>query len=113
MERLKAVAIIRAGVTHDFGEKGTHADLRSRLGDENPYEPMPGDEAGYLTDGGRFVDRWEASIIAGASGQAVAVARQLLSCDVMWDRRPSTRPDGQPAGGRGRLYGKPARKRLF
>ena len=90
-ERLVSCAIIRAGETHTGFQ--SHADIRRKLGDEDPYKANPGDSEGFMTDSGRFVGRGLAQAIGMASGQVTMNAVRLLSSEVIWDRiHPDLRP---------------------
>ena len=108
-ERLLTCAIIRGGIQESGDIGGTHADIRRRLGDENPYEPKRGDVEGFLTTDRRFVHRLEAAAVAFAAGQSTISMRELLSSDIDWDGRKA--PAKPP--GRGRLYGKPHKRPRF
>ncbi len=105
-ERLAAAAIRRNGKIESRGFK-THSDIRGALGDEDAYESKRADEEGFLTDGGRFVDRFEAAAIGYAVGQVRDPGARLLSSEVTWDAKPTT---GVPT--KRKLYGKQP-KRLF
>jgi hypothetical protein len=97
IERLICCALIRDGVTH----KGfrSHADLRGKLGDEDPYTPNPDDIEGFLTSNDRFVGRGAAAVIAFDAGQVrVSMGRPLLSSDVDWDGKPVARKNIYPGG---------------
>ena len=80
-ERLVACGIIRDGVTHSYGFK-SHAEVRRRMGDEDPYTSKHGDEEGFITSNDRFVSRREANFIAVEVGQSVLMDRKFLSSDV-------------------------------
>lgn len=82
-ERLKAVAIKRYGVVHERGFR-SHYQLRQALGDTNPQARNLGDEEGFVTSTGRFVDRDEAMTIGAAAGQCNITTRELLSSDIDW-----------------------------
>lgn len=82
-ERLIACAIIRNGVTESRGFK-EHWRIRAALGDSNPHESNTGDQEGFITSNGRFVNRYEARLIAEEAGQAVASIHPLLSSDINW-----------------------------
>jgi hypothetical protein len=68
--------------------KGSHAQLRSRLGDDIIYESRPGDQEGFVTSEGRFVTRLQAVRIGVEAGQLsdqwLTVRRDLLSSDINW-----------------------------
>lgn len=86
--RLTSCGIIRDGVTHGMGIPyfRSHANLRSSLGDKNPYVSNLNDEEGFVTDTKEFVSRDEAMLIAVESGQlSQAQGRKLLSSDLNWD----------------------------
>lgn len=84
-EMLTACAIIRGGETFSFAFK-SHAQIRDRLGDPEPYEtrPRPHDTEGFITSAGRFVDRQQAKIVGEMAGQVQPMTRELLSSDVNW-----------------------------
>jgi hypothetical protein len=87
-ERLAAAAIIRDGSIESRGFK-SHWQIRAALGDENPQQRKRGDEEGFVTSTGRFVDRDEAQDVAVASGQIPSrQGRTLLSADIDWDAKP-------------------------
>jgi hypothetical protein len=81
-ERLVSAAIVRDGQTK-HGLR-SHYELRASLGDDDPKVSRPGDIEGFLTDQGRFVDRWAARDVAVIAGQAMAASRPLLSSDINW-----------------------------
>lgn len=81
-ERLVSAAIIRNGDC--AGGFRSHAEIRANLGDECPYDSKPGDQEGFLTSKGRFVDRSEAMRVGDAAGQCAASLRPLLSSDIRW-----------------------------
>lgn len=84
MERLTACSIRRGGAVH-VGFR-SHANLRSSLGDANPYVSNLYDEEGFATDTKEFVSRDEAMLIALESGQlSSAMSRSMLSSDLNWD----------------------------
>ena len=84
-EKLVAVAIIRDGVTESRGFK-SHWQVRAALGDENPQIHHDGDEEGFLTSTGRFVNRGQARDVGIASGQLSPMwknaTRPVLSSDI-------------------------------
>lgn len=82
-ERLVSVAIVREGKVHSRGFK-SHAELRSALGDAEPYQQIerPWDVEGFLTSTGRFVNRREAVHVANESGQCRGRVGELLSSDI-------------------------------
>lgn len=82
-ERLTGVAIHRDGLNHTM-LKGSHAQIRARLGDEDPYTSNPNDIEGFITSHNRFVTRDEAKSIGDAAGQCRPMARTLLSSDISW-----------------------------
>lgn len=87
LEFLTGCALYRDGVLH--GETTvyrSHAEIRRKLEDRNPYEENPGDESGFMTNTGRFVGRIEASTIAVLAGQAAPMyeGRKILSGDITW-----------------------------
>lgn len=84
-EHLVACAIRRDGKIHRTHEKGAHWEIRAALNDDDPTKPMPGDQEGFLTSGGRFVGRRAANEIADACGQCRRMGREMLSSDVEWD----------------------------
>jgi len=81
VERLVACAIIRDGVTHSYGFR-SHAEIRRRLGDSDPYKSQRSDREGFITSTDRFVSRQEAKMIGVESGQCSDMSRELLSSDV-------------------------------
>lgn len=81
VERLVACAIIRDGVTHSYGFR-SHAEIRRRLGDSDPYKSQRSDREGFITSNDRFVSRQEAKVIGVESGQCSDMSRELLSSDV-------------------------------
>lgn len=85
-ERLIAAAIRRDGVVYTSGGGSrTHATVRRSLGDTDPYLSKRGDQEGFFTSTGRFVDRSTARMIAIDAGQIPAsFNRELLSSDVKW-----------------------------
>lgn len=86
-ERLTAAAIKRGGEVLERGLK-SHFQLRAALGDADPARRMIDDEEGFMTDTGRFVNRYEAKDIAIAAGQINKrwreAQRPLLSSDINW-----------------------------
>lgn len=82
-EHLVAAAIIRDGVVESRGFK-THSHIRAALGDNDPYSKRRGDDEGFLTNTGRFVNRHEARVIGSAVGQCGRSPRELLSADILW-----------------------------
>ena len=84
VERLTSVAIIRNGKTHSGFT--SHQELRRSMGDQNSSEPLPGDQNGFMTSTGRFVDREEAKMVGEESGQTMPQQRPLLSSDINWTR---------------------------
>jgi len=80
VERLVSVAIKRGDDIHKWFR--SHAELRSSLGDKNPYEPTPGDIAGFWTSEGRFLQRHQANRVGHAAGQCQIIGREFLSSDV-------------------------------
>ena len=81
--RLVSCAIIRDGVTHSYGFKN-HADIRSRLGDEDPYKSNPADCEGFLDEEGTFLTRHQANSVASRTGQCQSMMRRMLSSDIDW-----------------------------
>lgn len=97
IERLVSAALKRDGVVEARGFK-SHWQLRAALGDAEPNKRNWDDEEGFLTSTGRFVDRDEAKIVGGLSGQCMPMAgRDLLSSDINWDYRPEAEPKRQPS----------------
>lgn len=83
-ERLTGCAIRRNGAVH-VGFR-SHANLRSSLGDKNPYVSNLNDDEGFATDLREFIDREEAMLVALDSGQlSSAMSRKMLSSDLNWD----------------------------
>lgn len=90
VEKLVDVAIIRGDQTHHNGSR-SHSQLRAAI---NPPDVSPlcagmeGDENGFWTSNGRFVDRDEAKTIALKSKQIGPMwektTRMLLSSDIDW-----------------------------
>lgn len=87
-ERLVSCAIMRDGEIWSFGPSRSHAEIRRKLADADPYTSMPGDREGFITSEDRFVGRTEAKIVALGSGQISpdweGVRRELLSSDINW-----------------------------
>jgi hypothetical protein len=82
-EHLIEAAIRRNGEVH--GGFRSHAGVRRSLGDDDPYVSKPTDQEGFMTSGGRFVDRESALMIAIDAGQVPpSFNRQLLSSDIRW-----------------------------
>lgn len=95
IEHLVACALIRDGVTHSGGCK-EHWRIRAALGDADPYKSNPADTYGFLTNTGRFVDRYEARKIGAEAGQCQLAARELLSSEVdRWDLPPPPKESRQ------------------
>ena len=87
-EHLVSCAIKRDGALYTGGFHA-HWEIRyNLLGDESPQKGQPGDEEGYLTSEGRFVDRYEGADICSLAGQGRPTGMSgLLSCDVdKWDK---------------------------
>ena len=80
-ERLTACYIRRDGETYSYGFR-SHYDIRKRLGDADPLASKPGDEEGFITSSGRFVNRREAVLIGVKAGQCSEMSRELLSSDI-------------------------------
>lgn len=82
--RLVTCAIMRPDGTLLQGGK-THSDVRSKSGlYEDNYTHSGGDIEGYMDSTGTFLPRYQASIIAAKSGQAMPMHSHsnILSCDV-------------------------------
>lgn len=86
-ERLFACAIVRDGRRHSYGFR-SHAEIRRKLGDEDPYNSTPGDEEGFITTEDRFLSRRAAMILGEQTGQCQAMVRDLLSSDINWEAWP-------------------------
>lgn len=87
-EHLTAAAILRAGELFTFGFR-SHAQIRSRLGDTDPYQDKrrPADTEGFMTNTGRFLSRSEAKLVGEVAGQCQPMVRELLSSDINWQVR--------------------------
>ncbi len=85
-ERLVACCLKRNGGMISRALK-THAAIRHFLGDANPYVEKPGDECGYFTSTGRYVNRREAAAVGVGAGQLPEGwgDREVLSCDIEWE----------------------------
>jgi hypothetical protein len=83
MERLIGVAIIRDGIMYDM-RRGSHSQIRAKLGDEDIYTSNPADTEGFVTDKQRFVTRGQAQQLGIANGQCRTSSRMLLSSDIDW-----------------------------
>lgn len=84
-ERLVACCLKRGGGMISRALK-SHAEIRRFLGDANPYVEKPGDECGFFTSTGRYVNRREAAAVGRLSGQLPPnFDREVLSSDIDWD----------------------------
>lgn len=84
--RLVSAALIRDGVTH--ADAKSHAEIRRRLGDSDPYVSNRNDSEGFLTSDGTFLSRLASVPYGVNSGQLVSswlsCGRDLLSSDIDW-----------------------------
>lgn len=87
-ERLVACCLKRDGGMISRALK-SHAEIRRFLGDANPYVERPGDECGFFTSTGRYVNRREAAPVGVRSGQLPEGwgDREVLSSDIEWEGR--------------------------
>lgn len=94
MERLMYAAILRDG--HCHGGAKSHAEVRRKLGDENPYEHTLGDTEGFVSSRGQFYSRYAAIPVGVRAGQLdrrwLNVSRELLSSDIDWEGKPAPEP---------------------
>jgi hypothetical protein len=81
---LIACYIKRDGEYHSLGFRNHYA-IRAALGDESPKTSKEGDEEGFVTSDGRYLNRSEARLLGAKNGQCSAASRGLLSSDVNWD----------------------------
>ncbi len=88
-ERLTCVAIRRGGEVLQRGFQ-SHWELRYSLDPSllDPRQTVSGDEDGFYTSEGRFVDRSDAVEVAVNAGQLspgwLRAQRKLLSSDIDW-----------------------------
>ena len=85
-ERLVAAMIERSGRRFSWGFR-SHAEIRRKLGDADPYTSTAGDVEGFVTDKDRFLSRRGAMIVGEQAGQCQPMVRDLLSSDINWDAR--------------------------
>jgi hypothetical protein len=86
MEMINQVAIRKDGQVHSLPRPARHVDLLHKIRDAG--EDRAGYEYGFLTNVGRFVDRFEAWEIAQESGQMQTrngrPLRQELHSELLW-----------------------------
>lgn len=85
MPRLIGCAIIRDGQTHKI-IRGSHSQIRQRLGDQDIYSSVAGDREGFFDSEDNFLSRENAADIGGITGQVPGKfqGRRLLSSDISW-----------------------------
>jgi len=73
--------IVSAAINHG-GKIWTgkrHSEIMQNIWDQETYAPIPQEEQGFMTDSGKFVNRFQAGAIAFRSGQTKIRKENLLS----------------------------------
>lgn len=82
-ERIISVAISAFGIVASLPAPARHGDVLRKLSDFNPII-VRGDQQGFLTSAGRYVNRRDAAVLALAAGQVdkLIAAPDLYSEDL-------------------------------
>jgi hypothetical protein len=84
----EVIKIVSCAIIRDdkviSGKFRSHSDVRAHLGDEDPYEQKNGDQHGFVTSGGVYVNRRAAGRIAYEAGQTNTLWPELLSSEIKW-----------------------------
>lgn len=86
-ERIEKAALVKDGVVYSVDRPGRHnhaislAHKTLKLS-EDPMVPLREDVQGFVTNSGRFVDRFEAVDVAFKAGQITGLKYKLYSEDV-------------------------------